>query len=277
MKNVCVITGGGSGMGLSAAKFLGEEWVAVLAGRTAQKLEAACEEVKASGVEAVAVVCDVSDKSSVEALAKKASELGLIKGVIHAAAIDPKMGSAHEIFEIDAMGTIYVNDIFIEAIEDGGSMVDVSSMAAHMGDDSRLADVYPLAFTDHESFREKMLAFITSVDDEGTQRGMSYSFSKSFVNWYALQTAFRGGKRQIRVVSVSPGTFLTPMGILGGEHSASYAKKGALGRTGDPDEIGRLLAFLITGGATYLTATDILCDNGTVPAMFKKVDPSILQ
>ena len=275
MKNVCVITGGGSGMGLSAAKLLGKDWTIVLTGRTVAKLEDACEEVKATGAEVVAVACDVSDKASVQALADKATSLGPIKGVIHAGAIDSHMGKAQEIVDINAIGTIYVNDIFIEVMEDGGSLVDVSSMAAHMVDGAPLADVYSLALTDPESFREKMMSFICSAADESKQPGMAYSFTKNFVNWYALQTAFKAGKRQIRVVSVSPGTFLTPMGLLGGEHSASFGKKGALGRTGEPDEIGRLLAFLITGGATYLTATDILCDNGTVPAMFGKVDPAI--
>ena len=39
MKNVCVITGGGSGMGLEAAKFMPKEKIIVLSGRTEKKLE----------------------------------------------------------------------------------------------------------------------------------------------------------------------------------------------------------------------------------------------
>ena len=38
MKNVCVITGGGSGMGLEAAKFMSKDKIIVLAGRTVAKL-----------------------------------------------------------------------------------------------------------------------------------------------------------------------------------------------------------------------------------------------
>ena len=39
MKKVCVITGGGSGMGLAAAKFMDKEKIIVLSGRTVAKLE----------------------------------------------------------------------------------------------------------------------------------------------------------------------------------------------------------------------------------------------
>ena len=39
MKNVCVITGGGSGMGLAAAKFMPKEKIIVISGRTVAKLE----------------------------------------------------------------------------------------------------------------------------------------------------------------------------------------------------------------------------------------------
>ena len=39
MKNVCVITGGGSGMGLAAAQFMPKDKIIVVIGRTVSKLE----------------------------------------------------------------------------------------------------------------------------------------------------------------------------------------------------------------------------------------------
>ena len=45
-KRVCVITGGGSGMGLVAAKFMSKEKVIVLSGRTVQKLEGAVSHLR---------------------------------------------------------------------------------------------------------------------------------------------------------------------------------------------------------------------------------------
>lgn len=41
MKTVCVITGGGSGMGLAAAKNMPKEKIIVVTGRTLSKLEKA--------------------------------------------------------------------------------------------------------------------------------------------------------------------------------------------------------------------------------------------
>lgn len=38
-KEVCVITGGGSGMGLAAAKFMPKEKIIVVSGRTEKKLD----------------------------------------------------------------------------------------------------------------------------------------------------------------------------------------------------------------------------------------------
>ena len=53
MKTVCVITGGGSGMGLAAAKCMPKEKIIVISGRTVAKLEKAVEELKELGFEYV--------------------------------------------------------------------------------------------------------------------------------------------------------------------------------------------------------------------------------
>ena len=48
-KPVCVITGGGSGMGLAAAKEMPKDKIIVLTGRTVKKLENAVRELTALG------------------------------------------------------------------------------------------------------------------------------------------------------------------------------------------------------------------------------------
>lgn len=53
MKKVCVITGGGSGMGLATAKLVcGEGYYTILVGRTASKLEKAVNDLRSAGGEA---------------------------------------------------------------------------------------------------------------------------------------------------------------------------------------------------------------------------------
>lgn len=62
MKPVCVITGGGSGMGRATAKLVCEAgYHVILVGRTAAKLESAVAELTEAGHEAEAFACDLSD------------------------------------------------------------------------------------------------------------------------------------------------------------------------------------------------------------------------
>ena len=91
MANVCVITGGGSGMGFEAAKFMPKDKIIVISGRTLAKLEGAVAELKALGYEAYAKVCDTSKRESVKELAEYAASLGEIKNVINSAGVSPAM------------------------------------------------------------------------------------------------------------------------------------------------------------------------------------------
>jgi NAD(P)-dependent dehydrogenase (short-subunit alcohol dehydrogenase family) len=268
MKDICVITGGSSGMGLSAAKYVGSDYHLILIGRTESKLAKAKKELEALGLEVESVVCDISDRSSVQALAKRAAATGTVKAVIHSAGVSPDTdNSAERIFVIDAVGTVHVNEEFAAVMDQDGCIIDVASMAAYMvPEDKTPKDLYKLALSDLEQFREQAMTMLTALPDD-IATGYSYSVAKNFVIWYARQSALRYGHQGLRVLSVSPGSFTTPMGLAGGERTAAFARRGALGRMGEPDEIGRLLAFLAVGGADYLTATDILCDGGTIAAI----------
>ena len=134
MKTVCVITGGGSGMGLAAAKCMPKEKIIVISGRTVAKLEKAVEELKELGFEAYAYACDTSDRASVKALAEYAASLGEIKNVINAAGISPAMGVAgdqEKILRINALGTVYVNQEFSKLMNPGSVICDISSNSAY--------------------------------------------------------------------------------------------------------------------------------------------------
>lgn len=69
MSKVCVVTGGGSGMGLAAAKLMPKDHIIVVSGRTESKLTKAVEELTAAGFTAYAKSCDTSKRDSVQALA----------------------------------------------------------------------------------------------------------------------------------------------------------------------------------------------------------------
>lgn len=267
MCNVCVVTGGGSGMGLETAKILGKEQKIILVGRTVSKLERAMKELLSLGIEAEAYPGDASDRESMEKLAVYASSLGNVKTVIHAAGVSPHMADGAKIFEINALGTIYIDEAFAKVMKEGSCILNVSSMAAYMlPADKAPTDIYKLCLNDINAFHQTMNQLIASVPVE-QQPGMAYTMSKNFVLWYTAKAAVANGRKGIRVVSISPGTFKTPMGDVEGEQAASFALQGALGRLGEPKEIAKMMAFMVSDACSYLCGVDILYDGGSVAAM----------
>lgn len=275
MKNICVITGGGSGMGLEAAKLVGKNMKVILTGRTVAKLENAIQELKALGIEAEAYPGDASDRTSVDKLAAYAAAQGNVKVLIHAAGVSPHMTSAENIFTINALGTVNVDEAFAPVMGAGSVILNVSSMSAYMMPAGQAPkQIYQLALQNTDAFLAGAKQMLEMVP-EAQRTGMAYVTSKNFVIWYTAKEAIKYGAKGIRVVSISPGTFSTPMGDVEGEEAAGFAKRGALGRVGDPVEIAKMMAFIVSDEASYLTGTDILYDGGSVAAyedMMEKMD-----
>lgn len=264
MKDVCVITGGGSGMGFATAKIMGKNHYLILCGRSKNKLDKAVNELRAAGMEAEAYVCDVSDHKKVEDLAKHANEAGKIMAVIHAAGMSPHMGDAKKIMEVNALGTIHINNAFYDVMEEGSCLIDVSSMSAYLTPKIIMpVRLYKYSKKDPELFMKKVIRWV-NLFPKKVRRGVSYGISKHFVIWYAKQDAQRFGARGIRVLSVSPGNFETPMGEAEKEEANLYTKYCAIKRFGHVDEIAGLFAYCASKEPGYLTGVDILCDGGLV-------------
>ena len=122
---------------------------------------------------------------------------------------------------------------------------------------------FRLAGSDREAFLKKMMARVNLLP-AGTRPGAAYAISKYFVIWYARSEAARFGARGVRVLSVTPGNFDTPMGALEKEEAGTYLKFNAIPRLGKPEEIAALFAAVSDPAMGYLTGTDILCDGGCV-------------
>lgn len=273
MKKVCVITGGGSGMGLATAKIMGEDHFVIIAGRTVSKLQGAVEDLKNIGVGVEGFPCDVSDLESVERLAQRAKEIGEISTVIHAAGLSPNMGSAELLMQVNALGTIHVNDVFYKYMEEGSCLIDVASMSGYLIPGIIMPKrSYKLSLFDKELFMKKMM-FRVQLFPKKLQSDIAYGISKNFVIWYAKKEAARFGEKGIRILSVSPGSFETPMGNLEKERVLSYTQSCAIKRLGKVEEIAQLFAFCADKRMGYLTGVDILCDGGLVasePSLFKR-------
>lgn len=274
MKTVCVITGGGSGMGLEAAKCMPKEKILVISGRTLKKLEGAVEELKALGYEAYAKPCDTSNRDSVKELVSFSASLGEIKNVINSAGVSPAMkGTPEGILQINALGTVYVNQEFSKVMNPGSVIVDVSSNSAYVLPSFLInKKAYALAETDEEAFLKKLVKKSSLAKGEYERKGFAYALSKNFVVWYAKKCAFEYGKRGIRVVSLSPGLIATDMGNLEKKDGGMLIQFSAEERMGRPEELGFALATVADERNGYLAGVDVLCDGGSTNGMkeFKK-------
>ena len=266
MSKVCVVTGGGSGMGLSAAKFMPKDRIIVVSGRTGSKLTKAVEQLREAEFEAYAKACDTSKRDSVKALAEYAASLGTITNVIHAAGVSPAMkGTMENILRINALGTVYVNQEFSQKMNQGSVIVDIASMSAYSTPNFLVPKkAYPLAETDEALFLKKILKLSALTKDEYQKKGLIYALSKNFVTWYAAKCAFDYGSKGIRVVSLSPGLIATDMGNLESEHGGGMLAFSCEGRMGTPEELGFAIATLADERNGYLAGVDILCDGGTI-------------
>ncbi len=276
MKQVCVITGGGSGMGLETAKCMPKEKVIVISGRTVAKLENAVNELKELGYEAYPFACDTSNRDSVVALAEYAASLGEIKNVINAAGVSPAMSKGAEqekILRINALGTVYVNQEFSKLMNPGSVIIDISSNSAYALPGFIIPKkAYPLAETNEAEFLKKLIKKSNMAKTDYEKNGFAYSLSKNFVCWYAAKSAFDLGKKGIRVASLSPGLIATGMGKMEEENGGYLIGFACEERMGKPEELGYAIATLADERNGYLAGVDILCDGGSTRGQkeFKK-------
>ncbi len=264
-KEVCVITGGGGGIGFATAKRLGKKGMhLILASRTAAKLQSAVDELAAMGISAEVCVCDLCDWNSVQALAATAASRGKVTTVIHAAGMSPHMGDAKKIMMGNALGTVHIHDAFYELIAPGGCLIDTSSMSAYFVPAFIMPQkAFKYSQTDRDKFLKKMMARV-NIFPAKVRPGVSYGISKYFVIWYARTEAARFGTKNIRILSITPGNFETPMGELEKEEAQTFLKYNAIQRLGQPDEIAALYAACADPAMGYLTGTDIVCDGGCI-------------
>jgi NAD(P)-dependent dehydrogenase (short-subunit alcohol dehydrogenase family) len=266
MANVCVITGGGSGMGLETARNIDKDVILVLTGRTVSKLENAKAQLEAEGHQVHLIACDVSVRRDVHELCLFADSLGTIKTVIHAAGLSPTMADAEKIIMVNAVGTKNVNMEFYKYMNEGGVIVDVASSSAYEAPGILIKhQIYEEAEYKEDAFIRHMVGEANLAGDDYNRSGMAYVLSKNFVVWYAQKCAHEYAGKGIRVVSVSPGLIETDMGTKEVEQS-EFAKKmidrSCEHRMGKVEELGFAIATIADARNGYLSGIDVLIDGG---------------
>lgn len=260
MRKISVVTGATSGMGFYTAKIAGEKTTVLITGRSEAKVAAALEKLRAAGVDCEGMVCDVTDRAQVAALAKKADEMGEIKAVYSVAGLSPSNGyPSEEIMRANAFGVVYTNEEFSKYMRNGCFLNVSSSTAYILPEDRQPKQIYDLALTDIPAFEREMLA----LGKENA--GIAYALSKCFVKYYTQKSAFRRGRGQgNRVVSVAPGVIDTKMTQ---NEQSNRAKESSLtfsslGRIGTPEELAFSFVALADERNSFVNGVDLLVDGG---------------
>ncbi len=266
--SLVVITGGGSGMGFAAAKMIGSQGHRILiTGRNKKRLESAAATLKEEGIVCDTFVCDVSNKSEVEQLAEKATSLGEIYALVNAAGVDPARADYRMEIAVNAMGTLYTNEIFSKVIMRGGCIVNVASICAYMIPSFlRPARYFKLAFSDPGKLQKKLTS-LSRIAGKKKADDIAYAISKSFVVYYtkaAAEKSYDGN--EIRIVSISPSNIDTHMGNAHARNDPEELKKyldnQAIQKPGKPENVAFLIASLIDPRMGIVTAADIMIDGG---------------
>ena len=271
-KQVSVITGGHGGMGKAIARELGKTSTLVLAARNEKKLLDVQKEMQELGYDAHVFPLDIREENKVKELAAFAASLGDVTNVIHTSGVSPANTGTDDILTINAMGTIYITNAFYPVMAEGGVLINFGSVAAYtieapeewyeVFDNCGDADFYSQLKALTEPFK----------DDEFSCAGIAYTISKRFVIYYTQKNTVRFANKGCRILSVSPGSYLTPMhqALIDNQPETAEMQKESIPfrRWGHPYEIAALTRFLCTTGAGFINGVDILADGGQTANTF---------
>jgi NAD(P)-dependent dehydrogenase (short-subunit alcohol dehydrogenase family) len=266
MTNVIVVIGAGS-IGQAIARRVSAGKHVLLADLRLENADAAAKTLSDAGFNVVTATVDVSSRDSVQALVKRATSLGEVSGVIHAAGVSPSQASPETILKVDLYGTAVVLEEFGNIIAYGGAGVVIASQSGHRLPPLSVEQNMALATTPVEELLKLPMLQSGQIKDSLH----AYQLSKRGNSLRVMAEAVRWGKRGARVNTISPGIIITPLANdeLKGPRGAGYRRMievSAAGRAGTPDEVGTVGALLMGPEGAFITGSDFLMDGGVTAA-----------
>jgi glucose 1-dehydrogenase len=230
---VCVVTGGGSGIGKATCeRFASEGAKVVVADLNEQHGYETVQAITAQGGQAIFAKCDVSSSADVQATIKAAVDRwGKIDVVVNDAAVmtyQPIADLSEE--EWDHVLAVNLRSVFLFSkyalphMGPGASFVNISSVHAHETE----ANVVPYA---------------------ASKGGM-----EAFTRGFALELE----SRKIRVNCVAPGAVDTPM--LWSNPMVRSGQEKIEGAVGQPEDIAAVVAFLASDEGRFVNGTTVVAD-----------------
>ncbi len=245
---VAVVTGGDSGIGRAIALELGAGGAAVVVGfhRNEAAAGAVVDAIAGAGGRAISLGGDVAEVATVQALVAAAvSTFGRLDIMVNNAGMETRtslLDTTEEQF--DAVVAVDLRSAFF------GTQAAARQMIAQ-GAGGRIVN-------------------ISSIHEDWPMPGNApYCCAKGGIRMLTRTAGVELAPHGILVVGVAPGAIDTPIDAATLADPAQKARLDAaipLGRVGEPAEIGRLVAFLVSDAASYATATTFVVDGGMMQA-----------
>ena len=246
VSDAAIVTGGAQGIGRGIAEELARLGTSIaIADVDVEGAASTAEEIEAEhGVDAVAIECDVADSAAVERMVDASvDEFGEVGILVNNAGIGPlslvwEMTEAEwdDVVDICLKGTFLCSRAAINhMIEAGveGSIVNVSSINY-------------------------------KIPTDGIAH---YAAAKAGIAQFTKAVAGEAGRHGIRMNAVAPGSTHTPLaeenGMLEGQFGREWRERTPLEhRMGQPEDIGKVAAFLASDYAGWVTGETICVDGG---------------
>lgn len=274
--SVGIVTGAARGMGYACAERLTSMVdTLILVDLDKQALAAACAALDATPTHVEPFVADITDEGALDRLVTRASDLGSLRAVAHAAGISPTMADWRAILTVDLVGTARFVRALRPAIKSGTAMVCFASMAAAL--------LFPTgnpagdAVVDDPTADDLPGRLHSALGGPVEDPALAYGWAKRGVQRLVQRESVRWGPLGGRICSVSPGMIDTPMGreeLQQQPGMADLLKMTPVGRLGHPANVAALVAFLLSSDAGFITGCDILIDGGVCAAVSTAALPS---
>jgi len=239
-----VITGGASGLGLASARAVAAVGrpVAIWDLHEDRAKAAAAQVAGEFGGTAIGLGVDVRDLAAIAAAAGTTlATLPSVGGLVHCAGIvdtDNLDGMTEESWDsgiaVHLRALPFLIKAFLPALtrQPGSAIVATASINATLGN-----AINPI----YSAGKGGILSLVRSLADRLAVDG-------------------------IRINAISPGQIMTPMMRPAVEAlpPGHFEKRILLGRIGEPEEIGRVVRFLLSDEASYVTAAEIVIDGGNI-------------
>jgi NAD(P)-dependent dehydrogenase (short-subunit alcohol dehydrogenase family) len=239
---IVVITGAGKGVGKGMALHLGKGGASIVVAEWKPDLmEQTCAELDALGISNLGVVCDVRERTDIEAMiASTIRGFGRVDCLINNAQTFRPMAPIAEVSEHD---------------------VDVFYTSGVKGTLWAMQAVYP--HMQHHGWG-RIVNFASSMGITGGRGFAAYNASKEAIRALTRTAAREWGLDGIVVNAIAPAA-ATHHGAAGqqSEGYRQFVENCPMGRQGDPElDIGPLAWFLCSDACRYLTGHTFMADGG---------------